>query len=83
MRTTNVIFKYMYRDASNYKLHGEAIFTNHTLLPLEEIEKQIRAFLSDGEYFIADRSTSRNAFSMCCTMTIIPGMSSKASKRPA
>ena len=53
MPTPNVLFRYMYRDASNYKLHGEAVFTNQTLLPLEEIEKQIRACLSDGEYFIA------------------------------
>lgn len=53
MSIANVLFKYMYRDASNYKLHGETVFTNHTLLPLEEIEKQIRAYLSDGEYFIA------------------------------
>ncbi len=62
MTTTNVIFKYMYRDASNYKLHGEAIFTNHTLLPLEEIEKQIRSCLSDGEYFIAGQVNIEERF---------------------
>lgn len=50
---TNVRFAYQYRDASNYKQHGEAIFTNENHLPLEEIEKQIRSFLKDGEFFIA------------------------------
>jgi hypothetical protein len=49
----NVSFKYLYRDASNYKLHGEAVFTNATFLPIEEVEKQIRSFLKEGEFFIA------------------------------
>ena len=50
---TNIRFAYMYRDASNYKQHGEAIFSNEKQLPVDEIEKQIRACLNDGEYFIA------------------------------
>ena len=50
---TNIRFTYMYRDASNYKQHGEAIFSNEKQLPADEIEKQIRSFLNDGEYFIA------------------------------
>lgn len=49
----NIRFAYMYRDASNYKQRGEAIFSNEKQLPADEIEKQIRSFLSDGEYFIA------------------------------
>lgn len=49
----NIRFAYMYRDASNYKQHGEAIFSNETHLPLDEIEKQIRSYLNDGEFFIA------------------------------
>ncbi len=49
----NVSFKYLYRDASNYKLHGEAVFTNSTFIPIDEIEKQIRSCLKDGEFFIA------------------------------
>ena len=53
MMTANLSFQYLYRDASNYKLHGEAVFTNETSLSLEEIEKQIRACLRDGEFFIA------------------------------
>jgi len=49
----NIRFLYMYRDASNYKQHGEAILQNEKQLAVDEIEKQIRACLSDGEYFIA------------------------------
>jgi hypothetical protein len=52
-QATNILFRYMYRDASNYKQHGEAIFTNQTLLLPADIDKQIRAFLKDGEFFIA------------------------------
>jgi len=51
--SSNVSFKYLYRDASNYKLHGEAVFTNHTFMPMDEIEKQIHSCLKDGEFFIA------------------------------
>ena len=50
---TNLRFAYMYRDASNYKQHGEAIFSNEKQLAVDEVEKQIRACLNDGEYFIA------------------------------
>ncbi len=49
----NVKFKYMYRDASNYKQHGVAVFSNPDHLALDEIEKHIRACLQDGERFIA------------------------------
>jgi hypothetical protein len=49
----NIRFAYMYRDASNYKQHGEVIFSNEKQLSVEEIEKQIHYFLNDGEFFIA------------------------------
>jgi hypothetical protein len=49
----NVSFQYMYRDASNHKQYGEAVFTNQTFMPMEEIEKHILASLQDGEFFIA------------------------------
>jgi hypothetical protein len=49
----NIRFAYMYRDSSNYKQHGEAVFTNEKQLPVDAIEKQIRACLHDGEFFIA------------------------------
>ena len=50
---SNVAFHYLYRDASNYKLHGTTIFTNETFMPIEEVENQIRSLLTDGEFFIA------------------------------
>jgi len=50
---TNIRFSYMYRDASNYKQHGEAIFSNEKQLLVDEIEKQVRACLNDEAYFIA------------------------------
>lgn len=46
-------FAYLYRDASNYKQHGEVILPNETLLTAEEVNTQIRSFLSDGSFFIA------------------------------
>jgi hypothetical protein len=49
----NIRFAYMYRDASNYKQHGEVIFSNEKQLPVDEIEQQIRSLLSDGLFFIA------------------------------
>ena len=58
----NVSFKYLYRDASNYKLHGEAVFTNHTFMPIDEIEKQIRSCLKDGEFFIAQQVNIEERF---------------------
>ena len=51
--TLNISFQYLYRDASNYKQRGEAVFTNRTCLSLTDIEAQIRACLKDGKYFIA------------------------------
>jgi len=50
---TNILFRYLYWDASNYKQYGEAVFTNNTFLPPAEIEKQIHACWKDGEFFIA------------------------------
>ncbi|MBI5955339.1 MAG: hypothetical protein HY865_27090 [Chloroflexi bacterium] len=49
----NIRFAYMYRDAGNYKQHGEAVFGNKDILPVEDIETQIRSLLQDGEFFIA------------------------------
>jgi hypothetical protein len=49
----NIRFGYLYRDAGNYKQQGEAVFTNETCLPVEQLDKQIRACLRDGEFFIA------------------------------
>lgn len=51
--STNISFQYMYRDAANYKQHGKVIFTNHTHLSIEDVEKRIHSHLHEGEYFIA------------------------------
>mgnify|MGYP003438834415 FL=1 len=50
---TNIRFVYMYRDASNYKQHGEVILPNETQRTVEEVDTQIRSLLSDGLFFIA------------------------------
>lgn len=50
---TNIRLVYLYRDASNYKQHGEVILSNEKQLSIEEIDAQIRALLSDGLFFIA------------------------------
>lgn len=50
---TNILFEYLYRDASNNKRYGQAVFANADGLPLAEIESRIRASLSDGDWFKA------------------------------
>jgi hypothetical protein len=50
----NILFQYLYRDASNWKQHGRVVFTNIGEIPLADIETQIRASLHDGEWFIAE-----------------------------
>ena len=52
---TNVRFVYMYRDASNYKQHGEVILSNETQLAVGAIDQQVRSHLSDGSFFIAQQ----------------------------
>jgi len=52
---TNIRFVYMYRDASNYKQHGEVILPNETQRTVEEVDTQIRCLLSDGLFFIAQQ----------------------------
>jgi len=50
---TNIRFIYLYRDASNYKQHGEVILSNETKLALDVVDTQIHSLLSDGLFFIA------------------------------
>lgn len=49
----NIRFCYLYRDASNYKQSGEAVFANRAFLTLAEIEGRLRTCLKDGAFFIA------------------------------
>ena len=50
----NILFEYLYRDASNWKQHGQAVFTNTGGIPLADIEARIRASIEDSEWFIAE-----------------------------
>lgn len=52
---TNIRFVYLYRDAGNYKQHGEIILSNETRLAMEDVERQIHSVLSDGLFFIAQQ----------------------------
>lgn len=52
----NVKYEYLYRDAGNNKRWGEVVFLNNQNTALDEIDKQIRKILIDGEFFIADRA---------------------------
>lgn len=69
--TTNTLFRYLYRNANNIKDHGKVIFEGS---PTEELERRLRAALSDGQYFYHDQldlpnlATWRAAgWQECCT----------------
>jgi hypothetical protein len=47
----NIEFKYMYRDAGNYKLFEEVVFLNPDNLHLELVDETIRRNLIDNEFF--------------------------------
>ena len=59
---TNIRFIYLYRDASNYKQHGEVILSNEMQLAVEEIDQGIRSLLSDGLFFIAQQAQLEERF---------------------
>lgn len=48
-----VCVEYMYRDASNYKNWGEAILKNSRNESIDQLERRIRGFLHDCEFFEA------------------------------
>jgi len=54
----NIIFEYLYRDASNWKQYGQTVFTNIGKIPLADVEAQIRASLHDGEWFKAEEAVA-------------------------
>ena len=43
----NILFEYLYRDASNWKQYGQAVFTNMGGMTLADVEAQIRATAGD------------------------------------
>ena len=53
-KVRNILFEYLYRDAGNWKQHGQTVFTNTGEIPLANIEARIRASLEDGGWFIAE-----------------------------
>jgi hypothetical protein len=48
----HIKFKYLYRDASNYKSFGEIVFTNPSGLTIDKITNLIQNNLIDGEWFV-------------------------------
>lgn len=51
--TSNIRFRYLYRDAGNFKVWNEIIFANPDGLTPKECEARIRPVLFDREFFIA------------------------------
>ena len=53
-KTINILFEYLYRDASNWKQHGKVVFTKTDEISSANIEARILAYLEDSEWFIAE-----------------------------
>ena len=51
----NIKFNYLYRDAGNYKVFSDTLFTNKDSTSLQEIELAIRNNLIEGEFFIPEK----------------------------
>jgi hypothetical protein len=47
----NIKFEYLYRDAGNYKQHGEVVFSNKTKLSPSFVDENIKKYLFDNMYF--------------------------------
>ena len=50
-----VVLNYLYRDAGNYKNHMGLVFENANNLPVEDLNRQFRETLQDGEDFVAEQ----------------------------
>jgi hypothetical protein len=48
----NVLLSYMYRDAGNFKQHGEVIFANPDRLSLAIAEEMVSRVLIDRQFFV-------------------------------
>ena len=44
-------FNYFYRDAGNYKVHGNVVFDNPDNIDINILEGEIRKHLIDSEFF--------------------------------
>lgn len=51
----NIKFNYLYRDFSNYKNYNSIVLSNPNNFSINEIDKLIREYLIDGEYFEAEK----------------------------
>ena len=51
----NIKFNYLYRDAGNYKVFSEVVFTNKDAKSIQEIEWAIQIDLIEGEFFIPEK----------------------------
>lgn len=49
----NTQFNYLYRDASNYKKPGQIVLRGLPAAGVEAFDTALKAFLSDGQFFIA------------------------------
>ena len=52
----NIVVEYLYRDAANNKIWGEALFSNESNLGKDDLLYLIRSRLIDGEFFVAEKS---------------------------
>lgn len=52
---TNIRFIYLYRDAGNFKQHGDVTLSNELQQTVEEIDQTISSLLSDGCFFNAQQ----------------------------
>jgi len=58
----NIKFGYLYRDASNYKMWGEVIFTNPDGIALDYINNRLKLAFDFKAYFIADQINIEEVF---------------------
>ena len=49
----NIEFRYLYRDAANYKNFGYVVFSNRNNAQVEALERAAREILIDTEFFVA------------------------------
>jgi hypothetical protein len=50
--TPHTLLTYLYRDAANYKAHGDVLLSGEAT---SDLHRRIRESLIDGEYFIPEK----------------------------
>lgn len=51
MKENCISFEYMFRDGGNYKTFGNIVFSNKFNKSIQDLTKEIKTVLIDGEYF--------------------------------